>query len=246
MILPPAARPAPGVFITGTDTDVGKTTVAVALVEHLQTAGYRVGAYKPVASGARLVADSPPVWDDVERLYAALTGEYHRDVIGPQRFLAPLAPPLAAQEEGRTVDVALMRSGLNWWRERVPFVIVEGAGGWYSPLSDEMLNADWAVELGWPVLIVARAGLGTINHTLLTVEAVQRRGLPVVGVVLNHAQPAGEDRSVLTNSTVISGRCPVPVWGPLPFLPAVNLCTHPAFLRIGWVEHLRINPCGTS
>ena len=114
-----------GVFITGTDTGVGKTVVASALVRHLREDGLRVGAYKPVASGARDLR-----WDDVEALHAALGEMVPRDRICPQTFRAALAPPMAARQEGRAVDTSLLRSGAAWWREQpIDALIIEGAGG---------------------------------------------------------------------------------------------------------------------
>ena len=109
---------------------------------------------------------------------------------------------------------------------------MEGAGGLLSPLSDTESNADLAVALGYPVLVIARSGLGTINHTLLTVEAAQRRGLTVAGVVLNTAQPSGADESVNSNPDELARRCPAPFLGVLPYSENSDLLHHPAFLRM--------------
>src|SRR5579872_7123263 len=173
-----------GLFITGTDTGVGKTWVAAGVIRALCGRGVRVGAYKPAVSGSRPGLDGP-VWDDLTELQAALGTDLPIDAISPQRFAAPLAPPVAARLEGRQVDAALLRSGIDWWRGKADFVVVEGAGGLLSPLSDRDLVADVARDLGLPLVIVGRLSLGTINHTLLTVEAARARGLAIAGIVLN-------------------------------------------------------------
>lgn len=221
-----------GLFITGTDTAVGKTAVAAALVRQLREASLHVGVYKPTASGAR---DSQ--WDDVEALHAALGGTVPRERICPQTFLAPLAPPIAARQEGRTVNAALLRAGAAWWlKQPLDALVIEGAGGLLSPISDGDLVADVARDLGWPLLVVARRGLGTINHTLLTVEAALSRGLRVTGIVLNEAQPS--DESAASNADALRQWCRVPVLGEFPHVPGGDLLQHPAFRRIDWLSIL--------
>lgn len=175
-----------GLFVTGTDTGVGKTFLTGQIAASLLARGISVGIYKPVCSGADFV-DGTPRYDDVERHFVTLNGQFPRERICPQRFPLPLAPPLAARLAGQRVDGPRLRSGADWWRGRVGALIVEGAGGFLSPLSEVDLVADLAVDFQLPVLVVARLGLGTLNHTLLTVEAIQARGLTVAGIVLNHA-----------------------------------------------------------
>ncbi len=233
-----------GLFVTGTDTGVGKTTVGAALVRHWRMAGQRVGAYKPVASGSVTVvnhatinssdrlATGDSVWEDVEAYFDALGGEYPRDRICPQRFAAPLAPPVAARMAGREVDEDLLADGLNWWHSQVDSIVVEGAGGLLSPLSRLQTNADLAAKLGLPLLIIARAGLGTINHTLLTVAVAQQRQLPICGIILNSAHPSSNDESMKSNPEELALRCAVPILGLLPYSPQGDLLHHPAFLRI--------------
>ncbi len=219
-------------FVTGTDTGVGKTVVTAALVRHWRAHGHRIGAYKPVASGCESSPAGVPVWGDVEAYFSALGGQFPRERICPQSFPAPVAPPVAARLAGKAVDSNLLLSGAHWWESQVDSLLVEGAGGLLSPLSDNESNADLAVALRYPVLVVARLGLGTINHTLLTVEAAQRRGLQVRGVVMNTAQPPGADESVDTNPDELSRRCPAPFLGVLPYSDECDLLHHPAFLRM--------------
>lgn len=238
-----------GLFITGSDTGIGKTSVAAALVHNLREArpngkGPRVGAYKPVVSGATRTNEGTLVWDDVERLRSALGmsgDELSDDWISPQQFLAPLAPGTAARVEGREVDQKLLLSGLTRWRERADVVIVEGAGGLLSPVTDEWLNADLALRIGWPLVIVSRRGLGAINQALLTVEAARNRGLRVAAVVLNDGGRAdrvdGEsDPSRASNAEGLRRWLPeIPV---LETLSAVDgdLRNAPAFRTINWLS----------
>lgn len=228
-----------GLFVTGTDTGVGKTTVAAALVRYWRTSGQSIGAYKPVASGSVPGPQGQPVWEDVEAYYSALNGTFPRDRICPQRFPAPLAPPVAARKAGTAVDEDLLSSGVDWWQTKVEQLIVEGAGGLLSPLSAEQSNADLAAQLSLPLLIVGRLGLGTINHTLLTVEVARQRQLAIRGIVLNSSQPVGDDESTETNPGELARRCGVPILGVLPYSPDGDLLHHPAFLRM--LESLQLS-----
>jgi len=210
-------------FITGTDTGVGKTYVACRLARELRRSGLAVGAYKPVCSGAVPQA-SPPKWDDVERLFEALDRRFPREQICPQTFLAPVAPPAAARLEDRLIDEALLVQGADRWNGDVDVVLIEGAGGWLSPVSQNFTVADLAVRLSAPVLVVAANRLGVINHTLLTVESIRSRGLPVAGVILNEtAEPAQAPDFASDNLCEIESRGKVPVLGILPFADSRGL-----------------------
>lgn len=201
-----------GLLITGTDTAVGKTHVACAIIRDLRDVGHRVGAFKPVVSGAVSDENGRLIWEDVEALKSALGEGVSEDRIAPLRFAAALAPPIAARQEGRNVNLELIRSGLAGWRSQCDVVVVEGAGGLLCPLTDDKTMADLAVEFSFPLLIVARLGLGTINHTLLTVEAARTRGLRIAGIVLNEASPIStDDLSALSNADEIVKRSNVPV-----------------------------------
>jgi dethiobiotin synthetase len=202
-----------GLFITGTDTGVGKTTVAAMIARHLRAEGRRAGAYKPVCTGGTLGSDGRLVWADVDALCEAIGRAFPAERICPQTFAAPLAPPFAAAAEHRQVDRQLLRTGAAWWYGQVDVLLVEGVGGLLCPLTDDETVADLARDLNLPVLIVARLGLGTINHTLLTVEAAERRGLEVAGIVLNEAEPGTDDPSTRINPAAIAARCHTPVLG---------------------------------
>jgi dethiobiotin synthetase len=201
-----------GLFITGTSTEVGKTHVAAMIARALVAEGRRVGVYKPVASGCRVEGDES-IADDAIALWEAAgrPGELNR--VCPQRFKAPLAPSRAAKMEGKLVDGPLLRSGLNYWRERSDIVLVEGAGGLMSPLSDEDYNIDLARDLGLPLVIVAANELGVINATLQTVITARAKapGLPIAGVVLNQTQQRTGDESLSSNAEELAARCGVPL-----------------------------------
>jgi dethiobiotin synthetase len=231
--------PCAGLIVVGTDTGVGKTFVSVAIARRLRDLGVRVGVYKPAASGAESTS-ADPIWTDVRELSAAVGDAFPETRICPQRFAAPLAPPVAAQLERRAVDDALLISGLRWWFDQVDALVVEGVGGLLSPLSDALSVADFAARAGLPLLVVGRLGLGTINHTLLTVEAALRRDLPVAGVVLSQggrvalAQPAPHDLAAATNPRELARRLPVPLFGVIPHTSTADLLRLDWFLRMDW------------
>lgn len=210
-------------FITGTDTGVGKTYLTCWLARQLRAQGLRVGAYKPACSGA-IERDGRMTWEDVDQLSAALGNEFPADLICPQTFRAPLAPPVAAREEGRSVDESLLVQGAARWDSIVEVVLIEGAGGWLSPLSQNLTVADLAVRLAAPVVVVAANRLGVINHTLLTVESIRSRGLGVAGVILNEAaEPSQPAEFASANLREIEARGRVPVWGVMPYAESTGL-----------------------
>ncbi|MCH2113571.1 MAG: dethiobiotin synthase [Pirellulales bacterium] len=201
-----------GIFITGTSTAVGKSYVGAMIARTLVDTGVRVGVYKPVESGcardgdALIAADAQQLW-----IAAGRPGELRH--VCPQRYEAALAPPQAAALAGHQVDAALLRGGLDYWRERSDIVLVEGAGGLMSPLSEADYNIDLAKDLGLPLLIVAANELGVINATLqsLITSRALAPGLPVAGVVLNQSQQRPDDHSTNGNGVELARRCDVPL-----------------------------------
>jgi dethiobiotin synthetase len=171
-----------GVFVTGTDTGVGKTVVACALVRALHARGHDVGVMKPVETG---VGSEGPL--DARALREAASATEPLETICPERLPLPAAPTVAAAALGREVDLDAMRRAFAHLAARHELLVVEGAGGLLVPAAKGFSMADLAGELGLPLLVVARASLGTINHTLLTLEAAAQRGLDVAGVVISHA-----------------------------------------------------------
>jgi dethiobiotin synthetase len=204
-----------GLFVTGTDTGVGKTEVACALVRAHRARGLDVGAMKPAQSG-----HDPSTPSDADRLAAAAGGADPAELVCPYSFGPPLAPAVAARLEGKPVALARVLAAARQLAARHQALVVEGAGGVLVPLTDRETYADLAVALGLPALVVARAGLGTVNHTALTCEALLRRGVAVMGVVLNRATLQG-DPSEPHNAAEIARLTGVRVLAALPYEPDI-------------------------
>lgn len=202
-----------GVVVTGTDTGVGKTTVSCALLRGLRARGVHLHPWKPVETGCG--GGDPVTATDAWRLARAAGREDRVDDVGPLRLRLPASPRRAARAEGAAVSLDTLRGHAQRLVAQGNRLLVEGAGGLLVPLDDRATFADLIAALGLPALVVARDALGTINHTLLTVEALQRREIPLVGVALN---AAGHDARDLENAeelrALLSG---VRVFGPLPW-----------------------------
>ena len=190
-----------GLFVTGTDTGVGKTQIAAALADLLAERNQIVRPRKPVESGCRPEGDHLAP-EDARALQAASRTDEALERICPYPLEPPLSPERAATLAGMRVGLDDLKAACLNGVAETDFLLVEGAGGFYSPLVPGVLNADLAAALPLPVLLVAEDRLGIINHTLLTVEAIKRRGLALVGVVLNHLDPARDPR--MNNSADLS------------------------------------------
>jgi adenosylmethionine---8-amino-7-oxononanoate aminotransferase len=201
-----------GILVTGTDTGVGKTLVAAALARALRRRGIDAGVMKPAATGV-------PPDDDADLLRAAAGSDDPPALVSPLRFREPLAPAVAADREGRTPDPAAIRAAFEVLAARHDVVVVEGVGGLLVPVAWGYTVADMARDLGLPLLVVARAGLGTLNHAALTVEAARARGLPVLGVVLNRTEAAAPGPAEETNPAALERLCGVRVLGTFPRIP---------------------------
>jgi dethiobiotin synthetase len=205
-------KPARGLFITGTDKDVGKTYVGTLIVRSLVAKGHRVGVYLPVAIDC--VDDGhQAVSEGALALWQAANEPLTLADVCPQCFRASLAPHLSARAEGRSVNPNLLRKGLEIWADHADIVIVEGVGGLMSPVGDNEYIADLACDFGYPLIVVAPNMLGAINQTLQTLvtAAHYRGGLPVAGIVLTDIHYSADDRSVDTNPEEISRRAQPPV-----------------------------------
>ncbi len=197
-----------GVFITGTDTGVGKTRVGAALVHLLAGRGLRVRPRKPVESGCPSGPDGL-LPQDAAVLRDAAGGAEPLERVCRYRLQTPLSPERAAALEGMALDLGQLHAACLVDVGSDDFLLVEGAGGFYSPLARGALNADLAGGLGLPVLVVAADRLGSLNHTLLTVEAVRMRGLALAGVVLN--QPSAQMDPKMDNAADLERWLKVPV-----------------------------------
>lgn len=196
--------------MTGTDTAVGKTAVAAGILAVLREEGLRVAPFKPVESGHDgPVSSWPP---DAACLRSASALALRRDDVVPFVLREPLAPLVGARREGVHIDLARLDDAFEALQRRFDLVVVEGAGGIAVPLDTENGMADLALRWKLPVLVVARAGLGTINHTTLTVAYAQAKGLEVLGVVVN-GYPDDPGVAEKTNPHVIAQMTGVPVLG---------------------------------
>jgi dethiobiotin synthetase len=210
------SRRADGVFITGTDTEVGKTLIAAGLVVALQDQGIDVGVMKPLESGAPSF-ESTPIPRDAFYLKEIAGVQDDLDLINPYCFQAPLAPGVAAEKEEVEVDLQRITEAYAELKERHGFMVIEGAGGLLVPIAGGTLLPDLIKLLDLPLLVVARTSLGTINHTLLTLSYCQREGLTVKGLIMSKTTPDA-DPSEDNNPQVITQFSRVPFLGSFPYL----------------------------
>ncbi|WP_455817792.1 dethiobiotin synthase [Pseudomonas cerasi] len=178
-------------FVTGTDTEVGKTVASCALLQAAKAAGYRCAGYKPVASGCENTAEGVRN-DDALALqrYSAVRLPY--DVVNPLAFIEPTSPHIISAAERRPISAQQLSAGFEAVAQQADWVLTEGAGGWFTPLSDSLTFADWVQQMQLPVILVVGVKLGCINHALLTALAVESAGLPLAGWIANGIQPPGK------------------------------------------------------
>jgi dethiobiotin synthetase len=207
----------PGIFVMGTDTGVGKTVVTAAIALAARGRGRDPAVLKPAQTG-----DDGAIAGDAEFVAGLIGLDEPLDAVCPYRLRAPLAPAVAAALEGRRLDPQVVARAYNDLAGRHDLVLVEAAGGALVPFSDGVDMAALASLLGLPVVVAIRPGLGTLNHTLLTLEALHRRGLTVLGVVIS-GHPAEPGLDHLTNPRALSRLTPVPLLGAIPFDPGIDV-----------------------
>ena len=195
-------------FVVGTDTGVGKTLIAAGLARMLANQGALVGVMKPVASGGIPSGDGKLL-----QKAARLPDSVYLEIV-PVHYRQPLAPYAAAWKEG-AVPLKKIEKAYQKAKKKYDNLIVEGIGGVLVPITRDFLAIDWVVKWKLPALVVARAGLGTLNHTLLTVEALQKRKIKVLGVLVNGYK--GKELSEKTNVRALRKLLKVQVYGPLKF-----------------------------
>ncbi len=202
-------------FVAGTDTDVGKTLVAAALLIKCRERGQTAAGMKPVAAGCELRGGR--LWNaDVAALTAASGMTLDRALVNPYLFAAPIAPHIAAAEEGIDIDLEHIAGCYARLCEKADAVVVEGAGGFLVPLGGDSDGGDLARRLGLPVLLVVGMRLGCINHALLTQEAIAARGLTLAGWVANRVDPGMARFDA--NLAALESRLRAPLLGVIPFL----------------------------
>lgn len=212
-----------GFFITGTDTGVGKTVITAGLLGALRKRGTDTVAIKPIQSGG-ILRDNHLVSEDANFYETVSDLPYTYRELNPICLQAPLAPALAAEIEGVTINLETVLSHFHGMAAEHQLVLVEGAGGLIVPIvGTEVTMADLAVQMGLPLLIVARPNLGTINHTCLTVAYAKARGLEVAGIIINkfnHQNPGLAERS---NPRLIETMTGVPVLGLVPKITGLSV-----------------------
>lgn len=211
-----------GIFVTATDTGVGKTLVSCGIILALRRTGQRVAGMKPVASGCEQTSDGL-VSEDASLLAAASGVGAPVDLVNPYRFLPAIAPHIAAAEAGETIDFQRIETAFQALGRLADCVVVEGVGGLRVPLNEHEDVADLARRLGLPVVLVVGMRLGCLNHALLTAEAIERCELPFCGWVANHLD-AGIARSD-QNVDALRARLRVPLLGRVPFVPSADVET---------------------
>ncbi|MEO7343807.1 MAG: dethiobiotin synthase [Methylotenera sp.] len=176
-------------FVIGTDTNVGKTYIATALVQYFVSKGLKTIGMKPIASGCELNEQGELINDDVLALSSASNVKASQELVNPYRFLPAIAPHLAAEQAGITMRLEVIVQAYQQLTTLSNVVIVEGAGGFFVPVNKTETLADIALQLDIPIILVVGMRLGCINHALLTVEAVENRGLKLVGWIANQIDP---------------------------------------------------------
>ena len=229
-----------GLFVVGTDTGVGKTRVASAIARAMTVDGRRVGVLKPVMTGVAGVREAGRR-DDADHLLQAVGAESApKALVCPIVYPEPLAPPVAARRFGHPLEADALYAAtyacLAHWRDVLgaEVMVVEGVGGILCPIAEGITVADLAIRLDYPLVVVARRGLGTLNHTLLTVEAALYRSLRVAGVILNGAEPTVDPVAEATNPDELARRLgPVPILADLPHESGEEAVTV-AMNGLGW------------
>lgn len=218
-----------GFFITGTDTGVGKTTIAAALLHRLAQSGRRAAGMKPVAAGCHHTTTG---WrnEDALQLLAHGNVTLSYEEVNPLALPAPWAPHLAARAAGIAMDVDLLHAAYLRLRARADTVVVEGAGGWLVPLTAQETMADLAARMNLPVIMVVGMRLGCLNHALLTAEAVGRHGLQLVGWVANCIDPDMEE--VAGNIETLEARLAAPRLATFPHRPSTTVAERAAALDL--------------
>jgi len=220
---------AKGFFITGTDTGVGKTIISAALITAARMIGLKSCGMKPIETGCTRkklkvkslklkIQDRDLTPHDGMFLKKIAGVNASLDLITPVRFENPLAPLTASEIEGRAVDIATINKAYQKLSRQYDAMIVEGIGGLLVPIRRNYFVLDLASDLGLPIVVVAKPGIGTINHTMLTVNYALKAGLTVAGIIINYVRPPEGTPAEATNPAIISRISPVPLLGVFPFL----------------------------
>jgi len=207
-------------FITGTDTDVGKTICTKALLQAANKQSLRTLAYKPISAGCEETNEGLRNQDAlILQQHSSITVDY--DNVNPIAFKEPIAPHIAALKTQQVISVDIINKGLTVLQNKQPqLLLVEGAGGWHLPVSNEQLLSDWVVEKQLPVILIVGLKLGCLNHALLTAQTIQQSGLYIAGWIANHLQP--DMPYVQDNISTLNSLIKAPLIAEIPFLENIN------------------------
>lgn len=226
----------PGLFVTGTDTGVGKTVIAGAIANWFYRRGRRVAVCKIAATGC-VHRREGLVSEDAEFLAVCASARHPLDLIAPQRWAEPLAPAIAAERANQPIDWFVINNSIRLMSQDSDVMIVEGVGGIKVPLDARYTVLDAAAALKAPTIVVARAALGTINHTLLTIDALRSAGVSVAGVVINRYPTDTTGTAEETNPRAIERWGKVPILCIVPDEPVINAALGPSVIAaIGAVD----------
>ena len=220
-----------GVFVVGTDTEVGKTTFSAVFARHLLAMGRTVAPFKPVETGCEKNETGALVPADGSRLMAATECRLDVDAVCPYRFEPPVTPWVAAREVGTEIELSLLLERFRWLETRFDWVVVEGCGGLLSPICEGFDTLDLIRELALPTVVVGRSALGTINHTLMTLHTIRQSGHEPLGVVLSRGREEWEVAEG-TNSEAIERFSDAHVVGVIPHV------AEGAMPRLDWMDDL--------
>ena len=202
-------------FVTGTDTEVGKTVASSALLQAARLQGFITAGYKPVASGSEMMPEGLRNSDALAlQRYSSLPLAYQ--AVNPYTFAEATSPHIVSADEKRPIDFAVLSAGLRLLEEEAEWVLVEGAGGWFTPLSDEHTFADWVTKEQQPVILVVGVKLGCINHAMLTAQAVKQAGLRLAGWIANDVVAPGKRHQEYL--ATLKNVLPAPFLGEIPWL----------------------------
>jgi dethiobiotin synthetase len=212
---PPLTLTRPGLFITGTGTDIGKTVITCGIASILKDAGVRVGVCKPIATDCRREREGL-VNEDAEALAHFADCREPLDIINPVRYAEPLAPAVAAERAQNPVDYQAIATSLVRIEASCDVVLVEGVGGWAVPLNDKHTVQDLAAWIDFPALVVTDGQLGTLNHTAMTCSLIRAAGVRLAGITLNNFDPDTVDLAMQTNPAWIARQNRTSILGSVP------------------------------
>lgn len=202
-------------YVTGTNTEVGKTVASTALLQAARLQGRRTAGYKPVASGSEMTTDGLRN-SDALALQRNSVVPLSYEAVNPYTFAEPTSPHIVSADEQRPIEASVLSSGLRALEAQADWVLVEGAGGWFTPLSPTLTLADWVKMEQLPVILVVGVKLGCINHAVLTAQAVQQAGLKLAGWIANDVTPPGRRHAEYLST--LQRMIPAPMMGEIPWL----------------------------